>query len=44
MDVSSIGGVSEVTKATGGNVLGKEEFMTLLLKQLSYQDPPEPDG
>jgi len=42
MDISAIGGVSAIREATGGNVLGKDDFMTLLIKQLSHQDPLNP--
>ena len=42
MDISAIGGVSAIKEATGGNVLGKDDFMTLLIKQLSHQDPLNP--
>ncbi len=42
MDISAIGGVSAIKEATGGQVLGKDDFMTLLIKQLSHQDPLNP--
>ncbi len=42
MDISAIGGISAIREATGGNVLGKDDFMTLLIKQLSHQDPLNP--
>jgi flagellar basal-body rod modification protein FlgD len=42
MDISTIGGISAIREATGGNVLGKDDFMTLLIKQLSHQDPLNP--
>ena len=43
MEVSGLGSISDVTANTGGKKeLGKEDFMTLLLKQLSYQDPLNP--
>jgi len=42
MDVSGIGSVASITKAAGGNTLDKDDFMTLLIKQLSHQDPLNP--
>ncbi|UCH81514.1 MAG: hypothetical protein JSW20_02585 [Nitrospiraceae bacterium] len=42
MDITALGGVSAITEATGGKVLGKDDFMTLLIKQLSHQDPLNP--
>ncbi len=42
MEVSGLGNISDVTSTAGNKSLGKEDFMTLLLKQLSYQDPLNP--
>ncbi len=43
MDISTIGGISDSTKsAMGANIMGKEDFLNLLLQQLSHQDPLNP--
>ena len=43
MDISTIGSVSNtLTNSIGEKTLGKEDFLNLLLKQLSYQDPLNP--
>jgi flagellar basal-body rod modification protein FlgD len=47
MDISGITGIDirpdePATVPKGNSKLGKEDFMTLLLKQLSYQDPLDP--
>lgn len=43
MDISTIGGVSTADTVTKDNsALGKDDFLNLLLKQLSYQDPLNP--
>ena len=43
MDISAIGGISDSTpNAIGANAMGKEDFLNLLLQQLSHQDPLNP--
>jgi flagellar basal-body rod modification protein FlgD len=47
MDISGITGIDirpdePATVPKGNSKIGKEDFMTLLLKQLSYQDPLDP--
>lgn len=42
MIIDAAGSVNNITKSAGGQTLGKEDFMNLLLKQLSYQDPLNP--
>jgi flagellar basal-body rod modification protein FlgD len=43
MEVSTIGDISgQLTGAVNKNSMGKEDFLRLLLKQLSHQDPLNP--
>jgi len=42
MEISGIGSVGSITKAVEGQAMDKDDFMTLLLKQLSHQDPLNP--
>jgi flagellar basal-body rod modification protein FlgD len=42
MAISSIGGVAPEAQAASVNSLGQEEFMKILLTQLTYQDPLKP--
>ncbi len=42
MEISGIADSVSSTQAVGSKTLGKEDFMRLLLKQLSYQDPLNP--
>lgn len=42
MTITSIGGVATQAAPTTGNSLGQEEFMKILLTQLTYQDPLKP--
>ena len=42
MEISGIGSVGSITEAAKGQAMDKDDFMTLLLKQLSHQDPLNP--
>ncbi|RJQ22424.1 MAG: hypothetical protein C4560_02550 [Nitrospiraceae bacterium] len=42
MEISGVSSVQSGIQSVAGKTLGKEEFMNLLLKQLSYQDPLNP--
>jgi flagellar basal-body rod modification protein FlgD len=42
MEISGIGSVSSITQAAQAQAMDKDDFMTLLLKQLSNQDPLNP--
>jgi flagellar basal-body rod modification protein FlgD len=42
MEISGITDLSGITQTAGKKTLDKEDFMMLLLKQLSYQDPLNP--
>jgi flagellar basal-body rod modification protein FlgD len=40
--VDSIMNKTPVSKKTGGNTLGKDDFLKILITQLKYQDPSQP--
>jgi flagellar basal-body rod modification protein FlgD len=42
MAIASIGGVSTAAATNSVNSLGQEEFLKILLTQLTYQDPLKP--
>ncbi|MBI5409062.1 MAG: flagellar biosynthesis protein FlgD [Nitrospirae bacterium] len=42
MEVSGVTNIDSKIQTIGGKTLGKEDFMNLLIKQLSYQDPLNP--
>ena len=42
MEIAGIGNVGSITQAVKGQAMDKDDFMTLLLKQLSHQDPLNP--
>lgn len=42
MEISGVSNVSSKIQTVAGKTIGKEDFMKLLIKQLSYQDPLNP--